>query len=198
MEPYLETREHISGFWILDPAYMGAEAGWCADARPVAACTAASGRGCVSSSQPQQRKKFQPRNMETQMRKLRIMEHITLDGVIQHTADDDNFPYVDWNVPYRTPAGRDALFAASGGSFDLLLGRRTYDIWSGFWPKAPKAVRWRTASMRRKKYASSLLTVRKVLNGARSRASDRTSSEEHSPHRSRRTARTLSSRVAPR
>ena len=71
------------------------------------------------------------------MRKLKITEHITLDGVIQHTADDDNFPYVDWNVPYRTPAGRDALFAASGGSFDLLLGRRTYEILSGFWPKAP-------------------------------------------------------------
>jgi len=24
-----------------------------------------------------------------------------------------------------------------GGRFDLLLGRRTYDLWSGFWPKAP-------------------------------------------------------------
>ena len=71
------------------------------------------------------------------MRKLKITEHITLDGVIQHTADDDNFPYVDWNAPYRSPAGRDALFAASGGSFDLLLGRRTYEILSGFRPKAP-------------------------------------------------------------
>jgi dihydrofolate reductase len=73
------------------------------------------------------------------MRKLKITEHITLDGVIQHTADDDNFPYIDWNAPYRTPAGRDALFAACGGSFDLLLGRRTYDILSGFWPKAPSS-----------------------------------------------------------
>ena len=71
------------------------------------------------------------------MRKLKITEHITLDGVIQHTADDDNFPYIDWNAPYRTPAGRDALFAACGGSFDLPLGRRTYDILSGFWPRAP-------------------------------------------------------------
>ncbi|AEU36637.1 dihydrofolate reductase family protein [Granulicella mallensis] len=71
------------------------------------------------------------------MRKLKIFEHISLDGVIQHTADDDNFPYVDWNTPYRTPAGRDALFAACGGSFDVLLGRRAYDILSGFWPKAP-------------------------------------------------------------
>ena len=29
--------------------------------------------------------------------------------------------------------------AAQGGRFDLLLGRRTYDIWSGFWPKAPSS-----------------------------------------------------------
>ena len=70
------------------------------------------------------------------MRKLKIIEHISLDGVIQHSADDDGFPYSDWTAPYRTPAGRDAMLAAYGKSFDLLLGRRTYDIWSGFWPTA--------------------------------------------------------------
>jgi dihydrofolate reductase len=67
------------------------------------------------------------------------MEHISLDGVIQQSADDDDFVYSDWTVPYRTPAGRDMLLAAHGGSFDLLLGRRTYDMWSGFWPKAPSS-----------------------------------------------------------
>jgi dihydrofolate reductase len=71
------------------------------------------------------------------MRKLKIIEHISLDGVIQHSADENNFSYGEWTVPYRTPAGRDAILAAHGESFDLLLGRRTYDIWSGFWPKAP-------------------------------------------------------------
>ena len=71
------------------------------------------------------------------MRKLKIIEHISLDGVIQHSADDGDFPYSNWTTPYRTPAGGDALMAALGERFDLLLGRRTYDIWSGFWPKAP-------------------------------------------------------------
>lgn len=71
------------------------------------------------------------------MRKLKIFEHISLDGVIQHSNDNDDFPYSDWTAPYRSPAGRDAVLAAYGESFDLLLGRRTYDIWSGFWPKAP-------------------------------------------------------------
>ncbi len=73
------------------------------------------------------------------MRTLKIIEHISLDGVIQHSADDDGFPYSDWSAPYRTPAGRDAVLAAYGESFDLLLGRRTYDLWSGFWPKAPSS-----------------------------------------------------------
>ena len=63
------------------------------------------------------------------MRKLKVIEHISLDGVIQVTGDDDggdgvgNFPYSDWTVPYRTPAGRDAMLAAHGERFDLLLGR---------------------------------------------------------------------------
>ena len=73
------------------------------------------------------------------MRKLKIIEHISLDGVIQHSADVGDFPYSEWTAPYRTPAGREAILAAYGGSFDLLLGRRTYDIWSGFWPKAPSS-----------------------------------------------------------
>jgi dihydrofolate reductase len=72
------------------------------------------------------------------MRKLKIMEHISLDGVLQ-TSGEDNFPYNDWTASYRTPAGRDALIAAHGGSFDLLIGRRTYDAWSGYWPKAPSS-----------------------------------------------------------
>ena len=73
------------------------------------------------------------------MRKLRIIEHISLDGVIQHSADDGDFPYSDWTAPYRTPAGRDAVLAAHGTSFDLLLGRLTYDLWSVSWGKAPRS-----------------------------------------------------------
>jgi dihydrofolate reductase len=75
------------------------------------------------------------------MRKLRIFEHISLDGVIQIQAagEDNDFPYGDWTAPYRTAAGRDAILAMYGERFDLLLGRRTYDLWSGFWPKAPSS-----------------------------------------------------------
>jgi dihydrofolate reductase len=70
------------------------------------------------------------------MRKLKIIEHVSLDGVIQ-SSGEDGFPYVDWTAPYRSPAGRDALLAEHGERFDLVLGRRTYDMWSAFWPTGP-------------------------------------------------------------
>jgi dihydrofolate reductase len=72
-----------------------------------------------------------------EMRKLKIIEHVSLDGVIQASSEGTEFPHDDWTVPYRTAAGRDAVLAAYGDGFDLLLGRRTYDMWSNFWPKAP-------------------------------------------------------------
>jgi len=74
------------------------------------------------------------------VRKLKLIEHISLDGVIQAGADTDGgFPYGDWTAPYRSPAGLAMVLAEYGESFDLLLGRRTYDLWSGYWPKAPKS-----------------------------------------------------------
>lgn len=73
------------------------------------------------------------------MRNLKIISHVSLDGVIQHSPDGTDFPYGDWTVPYRTPEGRDMVMAAHGDDFDLLLGRRTYDLFSGFWPTAPSS-----------------------------------------------------------
>ncbi|HYK40836.1 MAG TPA: dihydrofolate reductase family protein [Thermoanaerobaculia bacterium] len=70
------------------------------------------------------------------MRKIRIFEHISLDGVIEH---EDGYEYGAWTTPYRNPAGLQAVLEAQGTSFDLLLGRRTYDLWSGYWPKAGKS-----------------------------------------------------------
>ena len=66
------------------------------------------------------------------MRKIRIFEHISLDGVIEH----DEPPHGAWMAPYRSPAGLEAVVEAQGTGFDLLLGRRTYDMWAGYWPKA--------------------------------------------------------------
>jgi dihydrofolate reductase len=76
------------------------------------------------------------------MRKIRIIEHISLDGVIQAPGgpkEDGDYPYGGWAVPHSSPAVGEAIVAAHGEAFDLLLGRRTYDIWSGYWPKAAKS-----------------------------------------------------------
>jgi dihydrofolate reductase len=76
------------------------------------------------------------------MRKIRIIEHISLDGVIQAPGgpeEDPGYPYGGWAAPHDDPEGGAAIMAAHGDDFDLLLGRRTYDIWRGFWPNAPKS-----------------------------------------------------------
>jgi dihydrofolate reductase len=77
------------------------------------------------------------------MRKIRIIEHISLDGVIQAPGgpeeDPNGFPYGGWAGPHADPEAGGDIVAAHGEAFDLLLGRRVYDIWSGFWPKAPKS-----------------------------------------------------------
>ena len=72
------------------------------------------------------------------MRKIRIIAHISLDGVISPGGpnEDSDYAHGGWTAPYRTPAGAAAVAEAQGKSFDLLLGRRTYDLWADFWPKA--------------------------------------------------------------
>ena len=78
------------------------------------------------------------------MRKIRIIEHISLDGVIQAPGGPeedtgDGFKYGGWAGPHADPEAGGDIVAAHGEAFDLLLGRRVYDIWSGYWPKAPKS-----------------------------------------------------------
>ena len=70
------------------------------------------------------------------MRKIRIFEHISLDGVIEQ---DEGYAYGAWTAPYRSPGGLALVMEAQGTNFDLLLGRRTYDLWAGYWPKAGKS-----------------------------------------------------------
>ncbi len=73
------------------------------------------------------------------MRAIKIFEHTSLDGIISPGEPgeySDGYAHGGWTAPYRSPDGLQTLLEAQGGSFDLLLGRRTYDLWSAFWPKA--------------------------------------------------------------
>jgi len=63
------------------------------------------------------------------------MEHISLDGVMQHENSED-FTHGGWTTPYRSAEGLAAVLEAQGTHIDLLLGRKTYDSWAQYWPNA--------------------------------------------------------------
>src|SRR4051812_32077473 len=73
------------------------------------------------------------------MRKIKVFAHISLDGVISPGDEDNDYSNGGWTASYRTPEGAAAVAEAQGTTFDLLLGRRTYDLWAGFWPQAPSS-----------------------------------------------------------
>lgn len=73
------------------------------------------------------------------MRTIRIIEHISLDGVIQAPGGpgedrENGFDHGGWAFPHSSEAGGAAIDKAHGTGFDLLLGRKTYDIFGGYWP----------------------------------------------------------------
>ena len=75
------------------------------------------------------------------MRKLIIQEFITLDGVMQAPGGPDedpssDFKYGGWTAPYFYDADKEAeaIMQKWMKSADLLLGRKTYDIFAGYWP----------------------------------------------------------------
>jgi len=73
------------------------------------------------------------------MRKLIVAEHISLDSIIQSPGSpkedpSDNFRLGGWTVPYTDEAIGQALQDLFSQPFELLLGRRTYDIWAAYWP----------------------------------------------------------------
>ena len=76
------------------------------------------------------------------MRKLIVLEHISLDGVIQAPGGpdedrSDGFAYGGWAAPYHDhdEAIETALNKMLNMPLDLLLGRKTFDIWASFWPQ---------------------------------------------------------------
>ncbi len=74
------------------------------------------------------------------MRTVRIIEHISLDGVIQAPGGpeedrDARFDFGGWAFPFHDDEAGAAIDRAQGQGFDLLLGRKTYDIFAGYWPR---------------------------------------------------------------
>lgn len=73
-----------------------------------------------------------------ELRKLIVLEHITLDGVIQGPGSPEedtsgNFSFGGWISGYSDDILSRELKSQMSSEFDLLLGRKTYDIWAPYW-----------------------------------------------------------------
>jgi dihydrofolate reductase len=77
------------------------------------------------------------------MRKLIVNEFISLDGVVQagggkEEDTDGGFRHGGWQTGYGDDVGHRWVLEYIEGAGGFLLGRRTYEIFAGYWPKAPE------------------------------------------------------------
>ena len=73
------------------------------------------------------------------MRKIIVLSMITLDGVMQGPGgakedESEGFKYGGWSAPYGDEDGGKVVQKELSQKADYLLGRKTFDIWAGFWP----------------------------------------------------------------
>ena len=73
------------------------------------------------------------------MRKLIVLTFVTMDGVMQAPGGpeedtDGGFKYGGWVVPHFDEFVGQAMGEQMGRPFDLLLGRKTYEIFASYWP----------------------------------------------------------------
>ena len=74
------------------------------------------------------------------MRKINVLEFVTLDGVIQGPGGpkedtSGGFAYSGWQSPHRDAASGAAMMKQMKTPADVLLGRKTFEIFAGFWPQ---------------------------------------------------------------
>lgn len=79
------------------------------------------------------------------MRKIVVLSFISLDGVMQAPGGPDEdtsggFQYGGWTPPYSDEFSGSMIVKQMGGPYDLLLGRKTYDIFAGYWPQQTGAI----------------------------------------------------------
>ena len=95
------------------------------------------------------------------MRKVIVLEHLSLDGVIQAPGapDEDTsggFAYGGWIASYSDPVLGTLLSRQMNSPFDLLLGRKTFEIWAPYWPQHADA--WPGVNAATKYVASNTMT----------------------------------------
>jgi dihydrofolate reductase len=69
------------------------------------------------------------------MRKIVVSSFITLDGVMQAPGGgEEDFKYAGWSAPYFDEVVNKVLEKQQKKPVDLLLGRKTFEIFASFWP----------------------------------------------------------------
>ena len=76
------------------------------------------------------------------MRKIIVAAFLSLDGVMQAPGapsedTEGGFAYGGWLVPYADEVFGNSMGELFSRPFELLLGRRTYDIFAAHWPRVP-------------------------------------------------------------
>jgi dihydrofolate reductase len=94
------------------------------------------------------------------MGKLIVTEFVTLDGVAQAPGapDEDRdggFGHGGWQAPFRNEEAGGDVFEQARSMDALLLGRRTYEIFAGYWPTAPEEIPFTGLLKRVSKYVAS-------------------------------------------
>jgi dihydrofolate reductase len=79
------------------------------------------------------------------MGELVVTEFLTLDGVGQGPGEPDEdrdggFGHGGWQAPLLDEEAGAVMFERARSLDALLLGRRTYDIFAGYWPHAPEEI----------------------------------------------------------
>jgi len=70
------------------------------------------------------------------MRKIIVSPYITLDGVMQAAGGpEEGFKYGGWSAPYYDEALDEIAEKQKQPAKDLLLGRKTFEIFASFWPE---------------------------------------------------------------
>ncbi len=70
------------------------------------------------------------------MRKIIVSSFITLDGVMQAPGgSEEDFKYGGWSAPYFDEVVDKVLEEQQKKPADLLLGRKTFEIFASFWPE---------------------------------------------------------------
>jgi len=146
--PYIETKEHVGGFWVLEAADLDEALAWGRKAAvacraPVEVCARLTEGGQTEATERkwQHCRRCRPDGQNhiglernSVMRKINVLEFVSLDGVIQAPGEpeEDTSGPPWWIRSHSAPVSSAVVKKRMNMPFDLLLGRRTFELWAQF------------------------------------------------------------------